>query len=111
MPPVLVPAALDARWLQASLNSLGATPILVVDGINGAGMRTEVRAFQTSKGLVADGIAGTVTIAAIRAALASPGVSKPIVVSEIKMPVAGAVEPGLAPTFWGRVADLFKPKA
>jgi lysozyme family protein len=39
----------DARWLQSSLNELGATPPLVVDGIFGAATRTAVRAFQRSK--------------------------------------------------------------
>lgn len=29
---------------------------------------------------------------------------------EIKLPPLGQVQPGIAPTFWGRVADLFKPK-
>lgn len=33
-----------------------------------------------------------------------------IKVPEIKLPPPGAVKPDLAPTFWGRVANLFKPK-
>lgn len=66
---------LDARWLQASLNTLGATPILVVDGIAGAGTRTALKAFQTSKGILpADGVAGPATIEALKAALAPSGV-------------------------------------
>lgn len=108
----------DAVWLQVSLNTLGCTPKLDVDGIYGADTRTAVRAFQTSKGLTVDGKAGPETIGAIKAALASaPAVSsetvapKPIVVPEIKVPPPGAVKPGLAPTFWGRFAALFKPKA
>lgn len=36
-----------------------------------------------------------------------PDIPKP---PEIKLPAPGVVQPGLAPTFWGRVADLFKPK-
>jgi hypothetical protein len=39
----------DAYWLQASLNKLGCTPPLSVDGIIGAATRTAVRAFQESK--------------------------------------------------------------
>lgn len=105
------PGVLDARWLQVSLNKLGAVPQLDVDGISGPSTRSAVRKFQTSKGLVADGLVGPATIAAIKTSLASPSVAaKPIVVPDIKVPAAGQVKPGLAPTFWGRVANLFKPK-
>jgi lysozyme family protein len=102
----------DAVWLQSSLNKLGCTPHLVVDGIIGAATRTAVKAFQTSKSLKADGLAGSLTIAAIKAALAAPLVAapRPIVVPEIKVPPPGQVKPGLAPTFLGRLADMFKPK-
>ncbi len=62
---------LDANWLQASLNKLGATPPLVVDGIIGAATRTAIRAFQKTKsGLTANGVANPTTIAAIQSALA-----------------------------------------
>lgn len=101
----------DAVWLQTSLNKLGCTPQLVVDGISGAATRTAVKAFQTSKGLKADGLVGSLTLTAIKAALVAPATAKPIAVPDIKIPAAGTVKPGLAPTFWGRVADLFKPKA
>jgi lysozyme family protein len=110
MPAVAVAGVLDARWLQASLNTLGASPPLIVDGINGPSTRTAVRAFQVGKGLVADGLVGPATIAAIQAGLASPAAPKPIVIPEIKVPPAGQVKPGLAPTFLGRLADMFKPK-
>jgi lysozyme family protein len=102
------PPALDGIWLQTSLNKLGATPVLVVDGIIGAGTRTAVKAFQASKGLVVDGVAGPATIAALTAALKQPIITKP---PEIKLPPPGQVRDNLAPTFWGRVADLFRPKA
>lgn len=36
--------------------------------------------------------------------------AKPIIVPKIEVPPPGPVKPGLAPTFWGRVANLFKPK-
>jgi len=65
---------LDATWLQTSLNTLGATPPLVVDGIFGAATRTALRAFQKSKdGLTANGVANANTIAAIKAALTAAG--------------------------------------
>lgn len=38
--------------------------------------------------------------------LEAPAIAAP----EIKLPPPGQVQSGLAPTFWGRVADLFKPK-
>jgi hypothetical protein len=63
---------LDARWLQTSLNTLGATPPLVIDGIFGAATRTALRAFQKSKdGLTANGVANADTVAAIKRALAA----------------------------------------
>ena len=70
VPDISPPTApLDATWLQTSLNRLGATPALAVDGIAGAGTRSAVQAFQRSKGLTPDGIAGPETIAALQAAL------------------------------------------
>jgi lysozyme family protein len=62
----------DARWLQTSLNTLGATPPLLVDGIFGAATRTALRAFQRSKdGLTANGVANADTVAAIKQAVAA----------------------------------------
>jgi lysozyme family protein len=61
----------DAEWVQTSLNSLGATPPLTVDGISGAATRTAVRAFQSSKSLTVDGVVGPLTIDAIKQALAA----------------------------------------
>jgi lysozyme family protein len=62
---------LDAAFLQTSLNTLGATPQLVVDGVFGAGTRTAVRAFQKSKGLTANGVVAASTMKAITDALAA----------------------------------------
>jgi lysozyme family protein len=62
---------LDAAWLQTSLNTLGATPPLVVDGVFGAATRTAVRAFQKTKGLTVNGNASAPTVTAIKAALAA----------------------------------------
>jgi|SRR6267142_5213205 len=39
--------------------------------------------------------------------VAQPSIPKP---PEITLPPPGQVKPGLEPTFWGRVAALFKPK-
>jgi hypothetical protein len=65
---------LDARWMQTSLNTLGATPSLIVDGIFGAATRTALRAFQKSKdGLTANGVANADTVAAIKDALTAAG--------------------------------------
>jgi lysozyme family protein len=63
----------DAEWVQSSLNHLGATPPLLVDGINGAATRTAVKAFQTSKGLTSDGRVGPLTIDAIKEAVSDMG--------------------------------------
>ena len=111
--PILLPDVRDGAWLQASLNKIGAEPQLVVDGIVGAGTKNAVRAFQMSQGLVVDGIAGPATIAAIEAALKA---GKPLptipVPPEIVLPPPGTqARANLAPTFWGRVTDLFRPGA
>jgi lysozyme family protein len=99
----------DAVWLQDSLNKLGCTPQLVVDGIVGAATRTATKAFQTSKGLTVDGIAGPQTILALQDAL--DALSKPLALPEITLPPPGAPpRPDLEPTFWGRFLALFKPR-
>lgn len=103
----------DGIWLQTSLNTLGADPQLTVDGMVGPGTRNAVRAFQMAQGLVVDGLVGPATIAAIEAALKAdkplPTISVP---PEIVLPPPGTkAREDLAPTFWGRVFDLFKTKA
>jgi hypothetical protein len=68
--PAAATQTFDATWLQTSLNTLGATPPLLVDGIFGAATRTALRAFQKSKdGLTANGVANMDTVAAIKDAL------------------------------------------
>lgn len=62
---VPLPGVHDAVWLQTTLNQLGATPKLTVDGIAGAATRTAVKAFQQSHGLKADGLAGPQTLSAM----------------------------------------------
>ena len=73
-PPAPSGPPLDATWLQTFLNTLGATPALMVDGVFGAATRTALRAFQRSKdGLTANGVANADTVAAIQAALKVAG--------------------------------------
>ena len=102
----------DAEWLQNSLNRLGADPQLETDGIAGPATRNAVRAFQLSQNIAADGIAGPITIAAIETAL-TKGQTVPTikVPPEIVLPPPGTkAREDLAPTFWGRVLDLFTHK-
>lgn len=60
----------DTAWVQQSLNTLGATPTLAVDGIAGPQTLAAIKWAQRAAGLVQDGIVGTYTLAAIEAALA-----------------------------------------
>lgn len=112
--PVFPPPPTDARdafWLQRALNQFGADPQLEVDGVRGPATRNAVRAYQLSKGMEADGLVGPATLAAIEADLASGKMVPTMPVPpEIILPPPGAIRTGLAPTFWGRVFDLFKPK-
>ncbi len=110
--PPLQPKTKDGMWLQTSLNKLGANPQLVVDGTVGPATRNAVRAFQMAQGLVVDGLVGPATFAALDKALAA---GKPIptipVPPEIVLPPPGTqARADLAPTFWGRVLQLFRPK-
>lgn len=102
----------DGAWLQASLNKLGADPQIGVDGIIGPATRNAVRAFQLNQGLVVDGLVGPATFAALDAALTT-GKKLPTmpVPPDIILPPPGVkAREDLAPTFWGRVTDLFRPK-
>lgn len=102
----------DGIWLQKSLNRLGASPKLELDGIVGPATRNAVRAFQLAAGIGVDGLTGPETFAALDEALAA---GKPVptlpVPPDIVLPPPGTqAHADLAPTFWGRVLDLFKPK-
>ncbi len=111
-PQVPVGPVRDGIWLQNSLNKLGANPTLEVDGIVGSATRNAVRAFQLAQNLVVDGLVGPATFAALDAALAA-GKTVPTmpVPPEIVLPPPGTkARTDLAPTFWGRVLDLFRPK-
>ena len=61
----------DTRWLQESLNHLGANPLLLVDGKTGPATTKAITDFQTHHTLTPDGNAGPMTIAAIKTALAA----------------------------------------
>lgn len=110
--PTGAPPVRDGIWLQNSLNRLGANPKLELDGIVGPATRNAVRAFQLAAGITVDGLTGPQTFAAIDKALAA---GKPVptlpVPPDIVLPPPGTqAHADLAPTFWGRVLDLFKPK-
>jgi lysozyme family protein len=102
----------DGIWLQNSLNRLGASPKLELDGIVGPATRNAVRAFQLAAGIGVDGLTGPETFAAIDKALAAgkPVPTMPIPPDIVLPPPGSQAHAGLAPTFWGRVLDLFKPK-
>jgi lysozyme family protein len=102
----------DGIWLQNSLNRLGASPKLELDGIVGPGTRNAVRAFQLASGIGVDGLTGPETFAAIDKALAAgkPVPTMPVPPDIVLPPPGTQAHADLAPTFWGRVLDLFKPK-
>ncbi len=110
--PQSTAAVHDGVWLQNALNKLGASPQLIVDGIVGASTRNAIRAFQLASNLAVDGMVGPATFAALDAALAAGKTVPTIPVPpEITLPPPGTkARADLAPTFWGRVLDLFKPK-
>jgi murein L,D-transpeptidase YcbB/YkuD len=57
------------KWIQLSLNLLGADPKLLIDGSYGPLTKEAVKKFQTAHGLTPDGWAGEKTQDALRAAL------------------------------------------
>jgi putative peptidoglycan binding protein len=113
-PPVDVPVVPvpehDTKWLQETLNTLGANPKLDVDGIVGPALRSAISDFQRKNGLDDDGLVGPATMRELILDLAAVGMPP-----EIKLPPPGGQgttpHAELAPTFWGRVLDLFRPKA
>lgn len=114
-PIVPSPAAQPVRdgiWLQNSLNRLGASPKLVLDGIVGPATRNAVRAFQLASGIGVDGLTGPETFAALDKALdaGKPVPTLPVPPDIVLPPPGSQAHHDLAPTFWGRVLDLFRPK-
>lgn len=69
-PAPAAPLVRDTSWVQATLNKLGATPRLVVDGETGPNTLTgaAIARFQGANNLYIDGIAGKDTIAALEKA-------------------------------------------
>lgn len=113
--PLLPAAPVDIRdgaWLQNSLNKLGANPQLQVDGQVGPATRNAVRAFQLHEGIAVDGLVGPATFAALDKALAlgRPLSTIPVPPDIVLPPPGTQAHHDLAPTFWGRVFDLFKPE-
>jgi lysozyme family protein len=70
VPAPAVQPVRDGIWLQNSLNRLGASPKLVLDGIVGPATRNAVRAFQLAAGIGVDGLVGPATFKALDDALA-----------------------------------------
>lgn len=100
---------LSTVWLQNSLNKLGAK--IEVDGVPGPQTRAAIKLFQKAEGLEEDGLVGPATLSALNKALTDGKIVILPEAPEIKLPPPGQQAPhDLAPTFWGRVWDLFKPK-
>jgi peptidoglycan hydrolase-like protein with peptidoglycan-binding domain len=57
------------KWMQTTLNLLGANPPLDVDGEYGPNTKTAVQRFQETHGLVSDGWASDLTHSALQLAL------------------------------------------
>lgn len=73
-----LPAARDTRWLQQTLNDLGVTRGLMVDGAAGPWTQMALRAFQAARHLPQTGALDPATIRAIEAAVeATSGFQQP----------------------------------
>lgn len=107
--PTLPVPERDTKWLQASLNKLGATPQLAEDGVVGPALRDAIRAFQRKNNLDDDGLVGPATMRELILDLAAVPSGTPSV-PPITLPAPGQQVHPVAETFWQRVADLFKPK-
>jgi lysozyme family protein len=96
----------DGIWLQNSLNRLGASPKLDLDGIVGPATRNAVRAFQLAAGINVDGLTGPETFATMDKALAA---GKPVPTMPVPPDISLADKlENLAGSFWSHVTDLFK---
>ncbi len=61
--PHIMPVAGDVKWVQETLNKLGAK--IKVDGDYGEETQKAVKKFQSDEGLTVDGWAGMITLAAM----------------------------------------------
>jgi lysozyme family protein len=96
----------DGLWLQNSLNRLGASPKLELDGIVGPATRNAVRAFQLASGITVDGLTGPETFAALDKALEA---GKPVQTLPVPPDISLTDKlENLAGSFWSHVTDLFK---
>jgi hypothetical protein len=67
--PAAPPPKYDVKWVQESLNKLGANPQLNVDGNMGPTTHDAIKQFQAAYGLEADGWMGPLTAAALDEAM------------------------------------------
>lgn len=100
--PPLAPAH-DTKWLQTSLNKLGAHPVLLVDGIVGTMLRAAIRDYQAKNGLDADGLVGPATIREIESDLSAVPAPTPAPVS---LPPEEPSDP-LQPSLWQSIKSIF----
>lgn len=94
--PSAVAPERDTRWLQTTLNKLGAQPPLDVDGIVGPALRATIAEFQQRNGLEADGLVGPATMRELLLDL-----------------VEAETPPSVTETsssFWDRFMDLFRSR-
>jgi hypothetical protein len=99
--PPPITGAHDLRWVQQALNSLGATPLLEVDGSYGDKTKRMLEIFQTENGLMVTGLPDASTILEIEKHLQAP--TQPAVPSPYVSPL---VLPDVATprkSFWDKL--------
>ena len=90
----------DYAAVQQKLNTLGASPALVVDGKWGPKSKTALIAFQKSKGLSADGVPGPITLGALGITDSSTVTSSPTQTTSQASSLALPTSIGLASLKW-----------
>lgn len=85
----------DMRWVQQALNSLGATPLLDVDGDYGAKTKRMLEIFQSENSLPVSGLPDAATLMELESHLqapsrpSSPVYDQPLLLPEISKPSKG----------------------